>query len=98
HASGKTVAEENLEWVRTTWNGVWIRNSGMTLETASKLIAEDPKVIVSFGRDFPANPDLIDRLKNGWPLNQADSTTFYVPGEKGYIDYPFLQAMMSWIP
>jgi hypothetical protein len=25
-------------------------------------------------------------------LNQPDSTTFYTPGAKGYIDYPMLEA------
>lgn len=47
--------------------------------------------IVAFGRYFVANPDLVDRFKNGWSLNPYDRSTFYGadPPEKGYNDYPF---------
>ncbi|KAK1981022.1 NADH:flavin oxidoreductase/NADH oxidase [Colletotrichum cereale] len=46
---------------------------------------------VVFGRYFIANPDLVERLRNGWPLNPYDRTTFYgaEPPEKGYNDYEF---------
>ncbi|KAF7556724.1 hypothetical protein G7Z17_g1213 [Cylindrodendrum hubeiense] len=46
---------------------------------------------IAFGRNFIANPDLAERLKNGWALNKYDRTTFYgaSPPEKGYNDYPF---------
>lgn len=45
---------------------------------------------VVMGRLFIANPDLVARLRNGWPLNDYDRSTFYgaTPPEKGYIDYP----------
>ncbi|KAH7039823.1 NADH:flavin oxidoreductase/NADH oxidase [Microdochium trichocladiopsis] len=45
---------------------------------------------IVFGRHFIANPDLVARLGNGWPLNKYDRTTFYgaSPPEKGYNDYP----------
>jgi 2,4-dienoyl-CoA reductase-like NADH-dependent reductase (Old Yellow Enzyme family) len=46
---------------------------------------------IVMGRFFISNPDLVERLKNGWPLNAYDRTTFYgaSPPEKGYVDYPF---------
>ncbi|CAK7215374.1 hypothetical protein SBRCBS47491_002463 [Sporothrix bragantina] len=45
---------------------------------------------VVLGRHFIANPDLVARLRNGWPLNAYDRSTFYgaSPPEKGYTDYP----------
>ncbi|KAL1892617.1 hypothetical protein Sste5346_006902 [Sporothrix stenoceras] len=45
---------------------------------------------VVMGRFFIANPDLVARLRNGWPLNAYDRATFYgaSPPEKGYTDYP----------
>ncbi|CAK7219074.1 hypothetical protein SCUCBS95973_003701 [Sporothrix curviconia] len=45
---------------------------------------------VVLGRHFIANPDLVARLRNGWPLNAYDRATFYgaSPPEKGYTDYP----------
>lgn len=56
----------------------------------TKLKSGEADAIV-FGRYFIANPDLVERLKNGWELNPYDRTTFYgaEPPEKGYNDYEF---------
>mgnify|MGYP006158815909 CR=1 FL=1 len=45
---------------------------------------------ISFGRPFLANPDLVDRLREGAPLTQAQMATFYSQGAEGYTDYPTL--------
>lgn len=45
-----------------------------------------------YGRYFISNPDLVERLRNGWPLKAYDRKTFYGPFEDnavGYTDYPF---------
>ncbi|KZL87611.1 12-oxophytodienoate reductase [Colletotrichum incanum] len=54
---------------------------------------------VVFGRYFIANPDLVERLRNGWPLNPYDRATFYgaEPPEKGYNDYEFYKVDNSAI-
>ncbi|NLG58986.1 MAG: alkene reductase, partial [Gammaproteobacteria bacterium] len=44
--------------------------------------------LVAFGRPFISNPDLVERLRNGWPLADADPATFYGGGAAGYTDYP----------
>jgi N-ethylmaleimide reductase len=44
--------------------------------------------LIAFGRPFIANPDLVERLKRGAPLNEIDPATLYGGGEKGYTDYP----------
>ena len=44
--------------------------------------------LVAFGRPFISNPDLVERLRNGWPLAEADAATFYGGGAAGYTDYP----------
>ena len=49
------------------------------------------RVQIAMGRWALANPDLLLRWKLKAPLNQYDRATFYVPGEHGYTDYPFLQ-------
>ena len=46
--------------------------------------------MVTFGRPFISNPDLVARLKINAPLNKLDADTLYGDGTKGYIDYPFL--------
>lgn len=51
--------------------------------------------LVAFGRAFLANPDLVKRIEIGAELNQPDFNTFYTPGEKGYTDYPVLEAILA---
>jgi N-ethylmaleimide reductase len=48
--------------------------------------------LIAFGKAFISNPDLVERLKKGAPLNPWDKNTFYGGGAKGYTDYPTLQA------
>lgn len=61
---------------------------GMTAERADALIAEGTIDLAAFGQPFISNPDLVERLRNGWPLAPADRSTFYGGGAEGYIDYP----------
>jgi N-ethylmaleimide reductase len=43
-----------------------------------------------FGRPFIANPDLVERLRSGAPLAEADKKTMYGGDAHGYVDYPAL--------
>jgi N-ethylmaleimide reductase len=43
--------------------------------------------MIAFGRAFIANPDLVERLRLGWPVHEADPATFYVGGDDGYLTY-----------
>ena len=47
--------------------------------------------LIAFGKLFISNPDLVERLKLGAPLNDFDKNTFYGGGAKGYTDYPALK-------
>jgi len=45
--------------------------------------------LISFGRPFISNPDLVERLANGWPLEPpADMKVWYSFDEVGYTDFP----------
>lgn len=48
--------------------------------------------MVAFGRDFIANPDLVERLRQDAPLNPGQRDTYYGGGAQGYTDYPALSA------
>ncbi|KAF6837148.1 NADH:flavin oxidoreductase/NADH oxidase [Colletotrichum plurivorum] len=65
---------------------------------ATKLKSDEADAIV-FGRYFISNPDLVERLRNGWALNPYDRSTFYgaEPPEKGYNDYEFYKVPNSEI-
>ena len=62
-------------------------NGGYDLASAEQHLQAHPNDLVSFGRPFIANPDFSTKLKAGLPLKEADPSTFYTPGEKGYTDY-----------
>ena len=49
---------------------------------------KDPRTLIGYGRFFISNPDLVDRLEKGLPLNKYDRDTFYKMSAEGYIDYP----------
>ncbi|KAF5096879.1 hypothetical protein D0Z00_002616 [Geotrichum galactomycetum] len=80
---------QSNDFARQIWTGVIVKASGFNYESAKTETEKDDKVIVAFGRHFIANPDLVERFKNEIPLNKYDRNSFYTPGPKGYIDYPF---------
>ncbi|WP_336659861.1 alkene reductase [Leucobacter sp. USHLN153] len=45
--------------------------------------------MVSVGRWFISNPDLIERWRAGAPLTEWDEATFFTSGREGLIDYNF---------
>ena len=77
--------------IREKFEGSLIRNGGYTKDEAENSITDNKTDLISFGRSFIANPDLIYRFVNDLPLNEPDYDTFYTPGEKGYIDYPIFE-------
>jgi len=78
--------------LRSHYAGRVIANGGFTLETGNQALSEGWADAVAFGVPFLANPDLPKRLQLGAPLNEADASTFYASGPKGYTDYPALDA------
>jgi len=76
------------EIFRESFSGIIIGNCGFTFEEAEKFVLEKKIDMISFGRMFIANPDLVSRYKNDWPLNFPNEKTFYTPGKEGFIDYP----------
>jgi N-ethylmaleimide reductase len=71
--------------------GAWMVNNGYDDRLAQQALARGAD-LVAFGRPYIANPDLVERLRTGAPLNKADKATFYGGGAEGYTDYPALAA------
>jgi len=69
-----------------------IGNLGMNADEAEKLIQEKAIDLVSFATLFIANPDLGERIRNGWELAQPNWGTMFgadvVGKDSGYSDYP----------
>jgi N-ethylmaleimide reductase len=79
-----------LEDFRNTFNGTLILCGNFNAESAEEALVSNKADLIAFGRLFLANPDLVERFKQGADLNQPDYDTFYTSGEKGYTDYPVL--------
>lgn len=74
--------------LRAKFGGIFIANGGYDGATAGAAIASGEADLVSFGRAFIANPDLVRRVAERAPLATPDPTTFYGGDARGYIDYP----------
>ncbi len=82
----------STDLVRESYTGTLITAGGYTPASAEHLLERNRADLVGFGRLFIANPDFVERVRLGAPLNEPDKTTFYAAGAHGYIDYPSLEA------
>ena len=78
--------------LRDGFDGLFILSGGFDHASAEQALLDKRGDLIAFGRPFLANPDLVDRMRKDAPLNAPDEATFYVPGAKGYTDYPALVA------
>ncbi|MBR9971412.1 alkene reductase [Magnetospirillum sp. J10] len=78
--------------LRRRFSGVYMANNCLNVDSAKAAIDSHAADLVSFGRDFIANPDLVRRLRQGADLNSLDRATLYGGGREGYVDYPSLPA------
>jgi N-ethylmaleimide reductase len=81
--------------LRKRFAGTYIANNGYDLALANKVLGANEADLIAFGKAFISNPDLVERLKLGAPLNEPDKFTFYGGGAKGYTDYPTLEALQA---
>jgi N-ethylmaleimide reductase len=86
----RDIAPFDYGSLRKRFAGAYVANNGYDFELANKVLAADQADLIAFGKPFLANPDLVERLQRGAPLNAPDKATFYGGGAKGYTDYPVL--------
>lgn len=83
--------ERLLADIRQRWSKpLMLLRSTRTIETLGDDVAAGRADLVSIGRWSLANPDFVERLRLGAPLNDPDPATFFAGGAAGYIDYPRL--------
>ena len=88
----RDIAPFDYGSLRKRFKGAYVANNGYDFALATKMLDAGAVDLVAFGKPFISNPDLVERLKSGAPLNEWDKATFYGGGAKGYTDYPTLQA------
>jgi len=78
--------------VRKVFTNYLMVNGGYDAASGNDAIATNAADLVSFGEYFLANPDLPERFRRNAPLNRSDMATYYEGEERGYTDYPALEA------
>src|SRR4030081_820322 len=86
----RDIAPFDYGSLRKRFKGAYVANNGYDFELATKVLAANQADLIAFGKPFISNPDLVERLKKGAPLNEWDKATFYGGSAKGYTDYPAL--------
>lgn len=80
----------SARFFRPLFPGTLMVAGGYTLERGNAVLQAGLADLVTFGRLFLANPDLVERFGRGAPLNEPNPDTFYGGGAEGYTDYPTL--------
>ncbi|WP_144210556.1 alkene reductase [Shewanella donghaensis] len=78
--------------MRNAFQGVLIYAGRYNADKAEHAINDGLADMIGFGRPFVANPDLPERMRNGYPLAEHDPNTLFGGTEKGLTDYPIYQA------
>ena len=81
--------------LRRRFGGAYVANNNYGRELADKTLAEGNADLISFGRPFIANPDLVDRMRTGAPLADAPKQYWYGGDATGYSDWPGMQGQIK---
>jgi len=84
-----------LPIIKKLFNGVCVANEELDVDGAKAIVASGAADAAAFGRAYIANPDMVERIRRGAPLNKLNADTMYDVercGPEGYLDYPFLQS------
>jgi N-ethylmaleimide reductase len=83
-----TVPVAFKQAMRKAWPRTFFIGGSFDQASGMQAVKEGLTDLVGMGRAFLANPNLVERFKKGLPLNAPDASTFFIPGAKGYTDYP----------
>ncbi len=81
-----------VQHFRPLYKGNLITNGGYNRAKTEEVLRTQEADLVSFGKLFISNPDLVQRLANDWSLNPLQEATIYGGNAAGYTDYPFYEA------
>ena len=92
-AMGAPVVPTNFKQaLRKIWPRTFFIGGSFDHASGQQAVNDGLVDLVGIGRAFLANPDLVQRLLKGQPLNAPDMGTLFTPGAKGYTDYAMAAA------
>lgn len=89
------LAKNVLDYYGPFYGGALMTNGNYDREEAVEVVDSGKADMVSFAREFLANPDLPERFRQDAELNEPDRETFYGGDAEGYTDYPFLDEVQD---
>ncbi|MDA8252443.1 MAG: alkene reductase [Rhodospirillales bacterium] len=94
HVAETRTRRPMFSWskLRRRFHGPYIANGGFDRYRAEVALRSKRADLISFGRAFIANPDLVQRLRLGAALRPADPAIYYGGDARGYTDYPPMTA------
>ena len=84
--SGPEVAETIVRMRRLFTNAVILNGGYDALPRMEDALGSGRAQLIAVGRPYVANPDFVDRLRDGIPLTPGDPATYYAPGPNGLAD------------
>ncbi len=89
-ATDPTEKEIPFDWarLRRRFHGIYIANNNYNLARALEARRQNRADMISFGRLYIANPDLVARFRAAAPLNKLNVPYIIAEGPVGYTDYP----------
>ena len=80
-------ALNNARLFRPLFKGPVISAAAYAPDIAAQAVEAVQADAIAFGRHYLANPDLVERIREGWLLAPYDRSTFYGGSVHGYTDY-----------
>ena len=77
-----------LSHFRKLYAGTLMLNVDISPRRGEQLLRDGLGEMIAFGRDYIANPDLVERIRRGSDLNAQRPAGYYGPSAEGYTDYP----------
>lgn len=92
NVDNEEAKDVDMSWVEMIWKGPIITAGNFLGPDQYKKLPEavnrDDRTLIAIGRFYTSNPDLVDRLKNGYELTHYNRPTFYIPCTNlGYLNY-----------
>jgi len=85
------AGDDVIHHFRKRYNGTLIL-VGIDWKHGAELLREGCEDLIAFGRDYIANPDLVERIRLDAALNERRPEGYYGSSAVDYTDYPFSQA------
>jgi N-ethylmaleimide reductase len=91
--AGLASAAATIRAIKSVFTNTYISSGNYTtLADIEDALTTGEADLVAVSRPYIANPDFVERLRDGLPLAEANPATFYAPGPtgfgEGYTDYP----------